>query len=216
MVVFDNRLYVGGNGITVASAGIGAAAELIRINPDDSWDVVVGYPRITPDGYTFPISGLMAGFGNVFNGHMWRMTVHEGILYVSTLDTSTRFRNDPELGPFAQRFMGFDLYTSSDGVHFSPITTDGFGDPFNLGAGALASTPHGLFLGTANYYYGLQVWLGGTPAALTDTPTATPTGTPLPTDTPTPTPSGTPLPGYALYLPMLFKAPTQAGPLRVH
>ncbi len=185
MAVFDNRLYVGGNGIATASIGAGAAAELIRINPDDSWDVVAGYPRMTSAGYKFPISGLMAGFGNVFNGHMWRMAVHEGVLYVGTFDTSTTFRNDPELGPFARRFMGFDLYASSDGIHFSPITTDGFGDPFNFGARTLASTPYGLFLGTANYYYGLQIWLGVTPA--TPTPTLTPTPTETPTVTPTPT-----------------------------
>lgn len=191
MAVFNNRLYVGGNGIATASIGAGAAAELIRINPDDSWDVVVGYPRITPAGYKFPISGLMAGFGNVFNGHMWRMAVHEGVLYVGTFDTSTTFRNDPKLGPFARRFMGFDLYASSDGIHFSPITTDGFGDPFNFGARTLASTPYGLFLGTANYYYGLQIWLGAPRATPTATPTAT--GTPLPTGTPTATSTPTPI-----------------------
>jgi hypothetical protein len=104
---------------------------------------------------------------------------------VGTFDSSTTLRDDPQLGEYARQFMGFDLYSSTDGIHFTPVTTDGFGDGFNFGARTLASTPYGLFLGTANYYYGLQIWLG-VPGAPVNTPT--PTGTPA---TATPTPTGT-------------------------
>jgi hypothetical protein len=38
MKVFDNRLYLGSNGIRVGVTGLAGPAELIRINPDDSWD----------------------------------------------------------------------------------------------------------------------------------------------------------------------------------
>jgi hypothetical protein len=54
--------------------------------------------------------------------------------------------------------MGFDFYGSPNGVQFFPITTRGFGDRFNFGVRSLEATPHGFFLGTANYYYGLQIW----------------------------------------------------------
>ncbi len=159
MEVFNGRLYAGGNGIKIGSLGPGAAAELIRINPDDTWDLVVGYPRVKPGGgVIYPISGLQAGFGNVFNAHMWHLVSHNGVLYVGTFDSSTTLRNDPELGEYARLFMGFDLYASVDGVHFTPITTDGLGNPFDFGVRTFASTPYGLFLGTANYYYGLNIW----------------------------------------------------------
>jgi hypothetical protein len=45
---------------------------------------------------------------------------------------------------------GFDLYRSHDGENWLPVTTDGMGNPFNMGLRTFASTPHGLFLGTAN------------------------------------------------------------------
>ena len=54
--------------------------------------------------------------------------------------------------------MGFDLYTSPDGQHFSAITRTGFGDMFNVGLRNLAATPAGLFIGSANHYYGLNIW----------------------------------------------------------
>jgi len=157
---FDGRLYVGGNGLKSGSVGPGNAAELIRINPDDTWQVVVGNVRETPEGWRFPISGLAAGFGSNLNAHIWRLEVHNGSLYVGTFDTSTTFKNDPTVEPVLRDLMGFDLYRSSDGVHFTPITTIGFGDRFNFGVRTMESTPYGLVVGTANYYYGLQVWLG--------------------------------------------------------
>ena len=57
----------------------------------------------------------------------------------------------------AQR--GFDLYVSEDGVNFQTITTDGFGDPYNHGLRVFAVTDQGLCIGTANPFYGTQVWI---------------------------------------------------------
>jgi len=158
---FAGRLYVGGNGIIIGPVGIMGPAELVRINPDDSWDVVVGYPRDTPQGWKTPLSGLSAGFGNFLNGHMWQMTVYNGVLYVGTFDSSTTFKDDPVVGPTVADQMGFDLYATRDGVQFAPVTTTGFGDRFSFGVRTLEATPCGLFLGTANPYYGLQIWRAG-------------------------------------------------------
>lgn len=55
--------------------------------------------------------------------------------------------------------QGFDLYVSEDGVNFQTITVDGFGDPYNHGLRAFATTDQGLCLGTANPFYGTQVWI---------------------------------------------------------
>lgn len=54
---------------------------------------------------------------------------------------------------------GFDLLVSNDGVNFDAITRDGFGDGSNHGLRCITSTDEGLFLGTANPYYGTQLWL---------------------------------------------------------
>ena len=156
MKVFNNALYLGCNGVNPGLPS--QPAELIRIKADDSWDVVVGKPRDTPAGRKLPISGLSAGFGNIYNLHMWRMEVFEGRLYVGTFDVSTSQKNNPSTDPNVRANMGFDLYRTTDGVSFEPVTTTGFGDKFNFGLRTLQATPYGLFLGTANYYYGLNIY----------------------------------------------------------
>ena len=61
---------------------------------------------------------------------------------------------------YAQRCEeGFDLLVSRDGVNFDAITRDGFGDGSNHGLRTICSTEYGVFLGTANPYYGTQLWL---------------------------------------------------------
>ena len=148
MFVFKDRLYVGTD----------RPAELIRINPDDTWDLIIGTPRDTPDGRKEPLSGMGDGFDYWLNWHIWRMGEYNGWFYVGTYDASTFLHTIPWLEPILRPHMGFDLYASQDGVHFTMITRTGFDDMFNDGLRTLESTPYGLFLGTANPYYGLQIW----------------------------------------------------------
>ena len=54
---------------------------------------------------------------------------------------------------------GFDLYVTEDGVNFETVTIDGFGDPYNHGLRVFATTDQGLCLGTANPFYGTQIWI---------------------------------------------------------
>ena len=54
---------------------------------------------------------------------------------------------------------GFDLFVSEDGVNFDVITRDGMGDPYNHGCRVFAITDSGLCVGTANPFFGTQVWL---------------------------------------------------------
>lgn len=53
---------------------------------------------------------------------------------------------------------GFDLMVSEDGVNFEAITRDGFGDPYNHGAKGLLATDSGFYVGTANPFWGTQLW----------------------------------------------------------
>jgi hypothetical protein len=198
MAAFNGSLYVGGGiqggGIDRANNVGPAAAEIIRINADDKWDLVVGDPRESPAGRIDPVSGLRAGFGNFFNGYVWAMASHEGWLYAGTYDWSVTMRwavldkaparvrrlfeqLDPEL--VIANEGGADLWRSSDGENWLPVTNRGFGNPYNVGVRNLVSTPHGLFVGSANLFGprvavredggwryvdnpdgGLEVWLG--------------------------------------------------------
>ncbi|MBQ8539305.1 MAG: dockerin type I repeat-containing protein [Ruminococcus sp.] len=59
----------------------------------------------------------------------------------------------------SQSERGFDLLVSNDGVNFDVITRDGMGDPYNHGCRVFAITDNGLCIGTANPFFGTQVWL---------------------------------------------------------
>ncbi len=150
MHVFEDRLYVGTD----------SPADIIRINPDDTWDLVVGKPRMTPDGKKYPLSGFENGFDWSMNVHIWRMQGHDGALYAGTADQSTRTRRIPLYGKKMEKGFGFDLYASQTGWYWTPITTDGFGDMWQMGLRTFASTPYGLFFGTCNFWGGLQIWQG--------------------------------------------------------
>lgn len=54
---------------------------------------------------------------------------------------------------------GFDMYVTSDGEHFAELTTSGFNDPYNNGLRVFAVTNQGLCLGTANPFFGTQLWI---------------------------------------------------------
>lgn len=174
---FQGRLYVGGNGIIVGFIpSLNAPAEVFRINPDDSWDLIAGEPRLVlPDDAPpkYPLSGYGAGFDNPNNGHIWRMLAHDDYLYITTFDGSIAGKDEPDIPPDVLEAMGFDLWRTGDGVNYEAVTTDGFSalvedpDPprpdlnlgaFDSGGRNMADTPYGFFLGTANYYYGLRIY----------------------------------------------------------
>ncbi|MGH7046875.1 MAG: hypothetical protein ACREE2_10885 [Stellaceae bacterium] len=163
MHVYRGRLYVGTATFT----------EVIRINPDDSWDLVVGAPRQVPlpnggSEWKYPLSGLDAGFGDTLNDHAWWMEDFDHDLYIGTYNASTGYRLDPTAGPLLLPHMGAQLYRSHDGGwYYSAVTTTGFAtasDPyggiFDYGIRTMSKTPYGMFLGTTNDYYGLEIFRG--------------------------------------------------------
>lgn len=52
---------------------------------------------------------------------------------------------------------GCDVLISSDGVNFTTLTRNGFGDIYNHGGRAFIPTDNGLFLGMANPFWGTQL-----------------------------------------------------------
>lgn len=104
---------------------------------------------------------------------------------------------------------GFDMYVTEDGTNFTKLTTSGFGDPYNHGLRVFAITNQGLCLGTANPFYGTQLWIqraeeSETPS--TPTPSTPAPSTPTPsTPTPSENPDITPAPGTE---PSVTPAPT--------
>jgi len=180
MYPFKGALYIGGGiqggGIDTQN-GVGPAPpEMIRVFPDGQWDLIVGDSRDTPEGYKPAMSGYMPGFNNFFNGYFWRMCEHDGWLYMGTFDWSSVLgyanrRKWPEAFVNIVNFMdaktimdnqsGFDLYRSFDGANWVPVTTNGMNNKYNMGLRTMVSSPHGLFLGTANPFGPKVMPLGG-------------------------------------------------------
>ena len=142
---FQGDLYLGTaiqNGGWDRTNNVGpAAAEVIRVHPDKSWDLVVGDPRMTRQGLKVPTSGLGAGFDNPLGVYMWRMCAHDGALYVGThdLSTFTIYANQSQWPERVRRLLeyvdsdqflrfrgGFDLWRTTDGDNWVPVTRNGF------------------------------------------------------------------------------------------
>jgi pimeloyl-ACP methyl ester carboxylesterase len=157
--VYDGYLYVGGDGQRTNVPLTDQGAELFRIHTDDTWDLIAGISRSTPVGQVNSLSGLGVGFDWFLNQHMWRMTVYDGRLYVGTYDESTELRNTKQGSQYTDEF-GFDLWWTQDGTYFSQVDQQGFEDEFNIGVRSFAVTPYGVFLGSANPFYGLDVYQG--------------------------------------------------------
>lgn len=173
MCVFKDGLYIGtaiqDGGFDRANQIGPAAGEVIRINKDDTWELVMGNSRLTPRGFRIATSGLGPGFGNFFSTYIWRMCVHDGWLYVGTWDWSAFLPYAPfDKWPQVLRDMidglgvdnlvqnegGFDLWRTENGDDWFPVTRTGFGNQYNCGIRTMVSTPYGLALGAANPFGG--------------------------------------------------------------
>jgi hypothetical protein len=148
--------------------------EMVRIHPDttgqvqvdatDSWDLLIGNPRSIPTGYPGagqyipPMSGIGQYFDNGYTGHFWRMGVGSQGLYMGTWDWSADNIPQPTFGPLWSQEYGTDDWRTPDGVNWTFISKIGLGDGNNTGSRSFASTPYGLFMGTARSVGGTQVF----------------------------------------------------------
>lgn len=146
---FNGSLYAGTDGL----------GDVVRVHADDTWDLIVGAPRATPAGFRVPLSGLGGGFNWSGNVLIWRMAVHDGALFIGTFDSSSFLKENLVLGPILRPHMGAKMYATRDGRFFRVLAYNSFdGDFLNYGIRTFASTPYGLFIGTANEWYGTEVW----------------------------------------------------------
>lgn len=159
MTAFNGALYVGsglpGLGYDKAHDVGPAAAELIRVFPDDSWELLVGASRFTPDGLKVPLSLMGPGYDDHANSALWAMTAHEDAIYVGTHHCQA-FHD--ALGGADHIGGGFQLWASKDGEEWQALTMDGFDDPFATGVRTLLSTPAGLFVGTSTHREIQRLW----------------------------------------------------------
>lgn len=167
---FNDALYIGTGLQRQGRGGADAfgpvAPELIRLWPDDSWDLLVGEQRFTPHGLKRPLSGYGPGFDNLFAQALWRFAAFEGSLYVGTSDwrfwPSYLPRGEHQRPDLSDRQLHrltretdawrgeYGLWRSRDGVSWTPVTTEGFGDsPHQYGIREITPTPQGLFIATA-------------------------------------------------------------------
>lgn len=184
MFVLGGALYIGG---TLQRQGRGGrdrfgpfAAELVRVRPDDSWDLVSGMPRFTPHGIKRPTSGTYGGLGDPFTHVLWRTAEYDGWLYMGTAGwrwMPTYLKDRTDLSPRQLRYLReetakrqdgeFSLWRTRDGDNWIPVTHTGFpgSNPKNYGIRELVGTPVGLFVlptCKAGAYAGggLEIWLG--------------------------------------------------------
>jgi hypothetical protein len=159
MGVYRGQLYVGSSGWYTKN--VLPTSELIRIKPDNKWQLVVGNPRVVRGVLKSPVSGLVDGFSNIFAAHFWRMTSYDGALYVGTNDWSWLLEED-QADPWLQSVLagefGFDIWASCNGTSWFPVTRDAFGNMDDFGARNLVGSPSGLFIGSANHAQGTTVW----------------------------------------------------------
>jgi hypothetical protein len=161
MHVYRDQLYVGSSG-WYDSKKTTPATEVIRIRPDNSWDVVVGNPREDHGNIKFPVSGFGDGWGSAFTSHPWRMASQDGALYVGTNDSSTSLITIG--GTITQTALGdgygFDVWATCDGTYWFPVTQNAFSNrPFDFGARTMVATSEGLAIGSANHAMGTTVFM---------------------------------------------------------
>jgi len=183
----------GGSGSEILSTW--TPPQVYRFDGGDNWEMIVGDYRssdtaASPYFATPPLSGWRAGFYDneiisqdnySTNRYIWRMAVHDGRLFLGTMDMMTILEviaensSDDTMSNLISSLRaanpnnpaGFDLYVTEDGENIQPITRNGgfgeifggTGDRYNYGARTLVSASDGnLYLGTANPFKGCQVW----------------------------------------------------------
>ncbi|MCS0494081.1 hypothetical protein NVS89_03155 [Ancylobacter sp. MQZ15Z-1] len=151
LAVFGGALYLG-----TATRALGYeeepalgtdAAELIRLDADGSWDLIAGQPRFTPLGIRAPLAMMGAGFDDRYNAAFESLCAHDGALYLGTRHWGAFAALAQEAGPVVG---GYQLWASADGLDWELVLEDGAGNPAEVALASLASTPEGLFAGSAN------------------------------------------------------------------
>lgn len=91
--VFNNYLYVSATKQLPLAWLIPMGCDIIRIDKQDRWSLVVGGSPISPSlcscSHKRSLSGLGPGFDNPFNVYAWQIQEYKGKLLISTFDDSS-------------------------------------------------------------------------------------------------------------------------------
>lgn len=150
---YKGDLYVGsgitGFGYDVENDVGPSAAELIRVKPDGSWDLIAGDLRITPEGLKVPLAAMGEGFSNRYNSVVWSFGEHRGTLYLGMHNWEP---NAWAMAGEADRMQGgYQLWATQDGESWTMVLDQGGGKHSSIGIRSICSTPAGLFIGTTNH-----------------------------------------------------------------
>lgn len=94
---YEDYLYVSGIKRLPLSWALPLGFDMIRVDKNDNWELVVGGQPISPVTPTKgtrgeSISGYKSGFNNPFNVYAWQMKEYNGNLLVSTFDSSSNMK----------------------------------------------------------------------------------------------------------------------------
>lgn len=152
--------------------------DVLRFDGDDNWELVIGDPE---ENTVFDdrVGDRGAGFDNPSNTYAWRMEVFDNTLFVGTFDGAgisegarnlfgtlldetlgerESLRDQAYCGIASENASGGDLWATEDGARWIPYSLDGFQDSHNYGIRSLIATDRDLFVGTANPFYGTEIW----------------------------------------------------------
>jgi hypothetical protein len=166
---FQDHLYISTLifvGANTESDGM-RGADMVRIDRADNMDVIVGPTSL---------SGFKSGFDRPTNTYLWSLVVHQGKLYCGTWDANAFL---PILGYYLRDIFnskdlilqkpapdlydrltnkGAELWVTEDGVNWSPVFTNGLGNPDHYGVRNMLSVGETLILGMANPLDGLEIF----------------------------------------------------------
>lgn len=129
LTVWNGALYVLAGTASPATTDRASvpSPELLRVYPDDSWDLIVGTPRFSATGLKVPLAAMGPGFDQPFGAQFQFMTEHGGDLWV------------------ALRYQGqIQLWRSQDGEIWTVTTMAELSEPSDWEVSAALSTPAGL------------------------------------------------------------------------
>jgi hypothetical protein len=176
MKVFKGDLYAGSMSIPGVTGSMAMKGfDLIRIHTSDTWDLVVGDARTLPGhtAQTKPLSLWPSGFANPLNLYCWSLQEFNGQLYLGTFDVSIMLKLAQQAGiPMSLPGVpdavvkvllaeaGADLWKSSDGRWWWPVTLKGFGDQYCYGVRNMVVYNNKLYLGMSNPFFGCKIIKG--------------------------------------------------------
>ena len=182
--VFNNQLYVGSllfvGGFNLQSRNFLKPCDMIRLNADDTWETVVGDNSVggVASGFGQKANSYI-WWMEEHNGWLYASTYDASTMAQYILDntgtfaeiavglieavqnnlltSSTSDKRDATLVDLMVK-AGADLYRSQDGVTWTPVTINGFGNVGNYGFRCMRSVGANLYVGTANPFDGAEVW----------------------------------------------------------